>query len=156
MVRSIRCPVASTLDLVGDRWTLLVVRDLLRGRSRFSELRDSVEGIPPAILSLRLKLLEENGILRRRQYQTNPPRFAYQLTSKGHALGVVVGALASWGEKFAESDLALVDDECGHGVRVVYHCPTCARRSPGSRVRMVDSPSSPAAPFAALHSPAIH
>lgn len=155
MSRSIKCPVASTLDLVGDRWTLLVIRDLLRGRSKFTELRDSVEGIPPAILSLRLKLLEENAILVRRQYQSNPPRFAYQLTAKGHALGVVVGALATWGEKFAESELSLVDDECGHGIRVVYHCPTCARRSPGSRVRMVGTALSAAAPFAALHSPAI-
>lgn len=155
MARSVKCPVASTLDLVGDRWTLLVVRDLLRGRSKFGELRESVEGIPPAILSLRLKLLEENGVLRRREYQSNPPRFIYQLTAKGHALGVVVGALATWGEKFAESDLALVDDECGHGVRVVYHCPTCARRSPRSRVRMVDSAPHGVPAFAALHGPAI-
>ncbi|MEO8538721.1 MAG: helix-turn-helix domain-containing protein, partial [bacterium] len=65
MQRSVRCPVANTLDLVGDRWTLLVVRDLLRGKSRFSELRESVEGIPPAILSSRLKLLETNGVVVR-------------------------------------------------------------------------------------------
>ena len=137
MQRNVRCPVASTLDLVGDRWTLLVIRDLLRGKSRFSELRESVEGIPPAILSARLKALETQGIVVKRQYQDRPARFAYQLTPKGHALGVVVGALATWGEQYAESDLTLVDDECGHGIRVVYHCPTCARRAPRSRVRMV-------------------
>jgi len=137
--RKVRCPVANSLELVGDRWTLLVVRDLLKGKSRFSELRESVEGIPPAILSARLRLLESSGVVVRRQYQDNPPRSAYRLTAKGHALGVVVGALASWGEQFAESDLALVDGECGHGVRVVYHCPTCARRAPRSRVRMVGS-----------------
>ena len=140
MVRSVKCPVASTLDLVGDRWTLLVVRDLLKGRSKFSELRESVEGIPPAILSSRLKELEAAGIVSRRPYQDNPPRFSYALTAKGHGLGVVVGALASWGEQYVESDLSLVDGECGHGIRVVYHCPTCARRSPRSRVRMVGSP----------------
>jgi DNA-binding HxlR family transcriptional regulator len=139
MQRTVRCPVASTLDLVGDRWTLLIVRDLLRGRSHFSELRESVEGIPPAILSARLKLLEQAGVVRTRQYQDRPPRYAYQLTAKGHGLGVVVGALASWGEEFAVSDLSLVDGECGHGIRVVYHCPTCARRSPRSRVRIVDN-----------------
>ena len=137
MDRTVKCPVASTLDLVGDRWTLLVVRDLLKGRSKFSELRDSVEGIPPAILTGRLQKLEAAGIVHRRQYQDRPPRFAYQLTAKGHSLGVVVGALATWGEQFAESDLTLVDGECGHGIQVVYHCPTCARRSPRSRVRMV-------------------
>ncbi|MCC6958346.1 MAG: helix-turn-helix transcriptional regulator [Dehalococcoidia bacterium] len=139
MTRKVQCPVASTLDLVGDRWTLLVVRDLLRGRSRFSELRETVEGIPPAILANRLKSLEAAGVVQRRQYQDRPPRFAYQLTAKGHALGVVVGAMATWGEQYADSDLALVDGECGHGIRVVYHCPTCARRSPRRRVRIVDS-----------------
>lgn len=137
MPRTVQCPVASTLDLVGDRWTLLVVRDLLRGRSKFSELRDTVEGVPPAILSARLKSLEEAGVVVKRQYQDRPARFAYQLTAKGHALGVVVGAMAQWGEQYAASDLALVDDECGHGIRVVYHCPTCARRSPRRRVRIV-------------------
>jgi len=139
MARTVRCPVASTLDLVGDRWTLLVVRDLLRGKSRFSELRLSVEGIPPAVLSNRLKALEAAGVVVRRLYQEHPARYAYQLTPKGHALGVVVGALATFGEQFAESDLTLVDGECGHGIRVVYHCPTCARRAPRSRVRMVGS-----------------
>ena len=137
MARNVRCPVASTLDLVGDKWSLLVVRDLLRGKSRFSELRLSVEGIPPAVLSSRLKDLEAAGILTRRLYQDNPARYAYRLTAKGHALGVVVGALATFGEQFAESDLALVDDQCGHGLQVVYHCRTCARRAPRSRVRMV-------------------
>jgi DNA-binding HxlR family transcriptional regulator len=136
VVRAEQCPVANTLDLVGDRWTLLVVRDLLRGKSRFSDLRESVEGIPPAVLSSRLKDLEAAGVVTRRLYQEHPPRAMYQLTHKGHGLGVVVGALATWGEQHAPSDLSLVDDECGHGIRVVYHCPTCARRSPRSRARL--------------------
>ena len=139
MARSVRCPVASTLDLVGDRWTLLVVRDLLRGKSRFQELRDSVEGIPPASLTRRLRALEDAGVLIRRLYQEHPVRYAYQLTAKGHGLGVVVGALANFGEQYAESDLTLVDDECGHGIRVVYHCPTCARRAPRNRARLIHS-----------------
>ena len=139
MARSVRCPVASTLDLVGDRWTLLVVRDLLRGKSRFQELGDSVEGIPPAILTRRLRALEDAGVLVRRLYQEHPARYAYQLTAKGHGLGVVVGALANFGEQYAESDLTLVDDECGHGIRVVYHCPTCARRAPRNRARLIHS-----------------
>ncbi len=139
MARSVRCPVASTLDLVGDRWTLLVVRDLLRGKSRFQELRDSVEGIPPAILTRRLRALEDAGVLVRRMYHEHPARYAYQLTAKGHGLGVVVGALANFGEQYAESDLTLVDDECGHGIRVVYHCPTCARRAPRNRARLIGS-----------------
>lgn len=137
--RSVRCPVAATLDLVGDRWTLLVVRDLLRGRLRFSELRTSVEGIPSAILSDRLKALQAAGVVTRRPYSAHPPRSEYVLTPKGHRLGVVVGALANWGEQFAESDLSLVDNQCGHGVSVIYHCPTCERTAPRSRVRIVGS-----------------
>ncbi len=132
-----RCPVAATLELVGDRWTLLVVRDLLRGRRRFNELRESVEGIPPAILSSRLRALEGAGVVERRLYQDHPPRYEYRLTPKGHALGVVVGALADWGQRYAEADLTLVDRECGHGINVVYHCPTCERQAPPRRVRMV-------------------
>lgn len=137
MARTIRCPIASTLDIVGDRWTLLIVRDLLRGRSRFADLQQSVEGIPASVLSNRLKLLERERIVQRRLYSDHPPRAAYLLTAKGHGLGVVVGALAAWGEAHAEHDLALVDQECGHGVGVVYHCPTCGRGSPRHRVRIV-------------------
>jgi DNA-binding HxlR family transcriptional regulator len=137
MARKIRCPVAASLDLVGDRWTLLIVRDLLRGHHRFAELRDTVEGIPPAVLSARLKLLEQEGVVARRQYSDHPPRAEYVLTPKGHGLGVVVGALAAWGERLAEHDLSIVDEACGHGVSLIYHCPTCARPAPRRRIRIV-------------------
>jgi len=135
--RKIRCPVAATLDLVGDRWTLLIIRDLLRGHHRFSELQRTVEGIPASVLSERLKVLEREGIVTRRLYSEHPPRAEYVLTPKGHGLGVVVGALASWGERYAEHDLSLVDKECGHGVAVTYHCPTCDRLAPRKNVRIV-------------------
>lgn len=137
MARMVKCPVASSLDIVGDRWTLLVVRDLLRGHARFSELKSTVEGIPTSVLSQRLKTLESSGVVTRRFYSDHPPRAEYVLTPKGHGLGVVVGALASWGEQYGEHDLALVDKECGHGVSVQYHCDTCNRPSPRSHVRMV-------------------
>ena len=137
MSRTVRCPIASTLDVVGDRWTLVVVRDLLRGHTRFSDLLQTAEGIPASALSNRLKVLEREGIVTRRMYSDHPPRAEYLLTAKGHALGVVVGALASWGEKYAEHDLTIVDQECGHGVRVVYHCATCARLAERKNVRIV-------------------
>jgi DNA-binding HxlR family transcriptional regulator len=137
MAGAVRCPVAATLELVGDRWTLLIVRDLLRGRRRFNELRESVEGIPPAVLTARLRALEAASVLERRPYSDHPPRHEYRLTAKGHALGVVVGALADWGQRYADADLALVDGECGHGISVVYHCPTCERQAPRRRVRIV-------------------
>lgn len=133
-----RCPVAETLQIVGDRWTLQIVRDLLRGRSRFSELSESVEGIPPAVLTKRLRLLEGNGVLTRRSYSDHAQRYEYVLTQKGHGLGVVVGAMSTWGERYLEHDMGLVDEECGHGLTVVYHCPICSREAPRRRVRMVD------------------
>lgn len=139
MPRAIQCPVANALDVVGDRWTLQVVRELLRGHSRFSELRETVEGIPRSILSARLKTLEDEGIISKRTYSDRPPRSQYLLTQKGHELGVVVGALAAWGEKYGEHDLSLVDNQCGHGVEVVYHCRECVQNSPRSRIRMVQT-----------------
>src|SRR3712207_7079876 len=68
------CPVAKSLDVLGERWTLLVVRDLLRGRHRFHELAASLPGIAPNVLSDRLKLLEEHGLVERRFYSDHPPR----------------------------------------------------------------------------------
>ena len=137
--RAIRCPVAATLDVVGDRWTLLIVRDLLRGNSRFSELERSVEGVTTTMLSDRLKRLEAEGIVERQIYREYPPRAEYVLTAKGHALGVVVGALSTWGQQYSEHDLVLMDSECGHGVKVVYHCPTCEREAPRHRIRIVEA-----------------
>ncbi|HEX6030324.1 MAG TPA: helix-turn-helix domain-containing protein [Tepidiformaceae bacterium] len=137
--RAVRCPVAATLDVVGDRWTLLIVRDLLRGRTRFSQLRRSVEGVTTTMLSDRLKRLEAQGVVERQFYSEYPPRAEYVLTAKGHALGMVVGALSAWGEQFTEHDLVLVDQECGHGVEVVYHCPTCDREAPRNRIRIVEA-----------------
>ena len=120
------CPVARSLDLVGDRWTLLIVRDLLRGRGRFRALSESLPGIAPNILSDRLKLLEEHGVVSRRFYSDHPPRAEYVLTDKGRELGVVVGALASWGARHAGSPFMPVHAVCGHPAEVVYRCPDCA------------------------------
>jgi DNA-binding HxlR family transcriptional regulator len=148
----LRCPIASALRVVGDRWTLLIVRDLLRGKRRFNELRQSVDGINPGILSTRLKLLEREDIVRREIYSDHPPRAEYHLTRKGHELGLIVGALANWGEQYNDADLTLIDHECGHGVELVYQCPTCQREAPRHRLRIVaaedaDRPAALAAPI---------
>lgn len=91
------CPVARTLDLVGDRWTLLVIRDLLGGQKRYGELLASDEHIPTNILAERLKRLERGGLLERVPYSEHPPRFAYRLTAEGRGLGYAVDAIATWG-----------------------------------------------------------
>ena len=96
------CPVARSLEVVGDRWTILILRDLLLDGSRkFQELQDSLTGISPNTLSARLKRLEEHGVLERRFYGDRPPRAEYVLTKKGRELGPVVKALRDWGTKQA-------------------------------------------------------
>ena len=93
------CAVACTLDLVGDKWSLLVVRDLLRGNVTYKELQNSLEGIPTNILADRLRKLEEAGLISKSAYQEHPVRYAYGLTEKGKALSDVLLALVRWGKK---------------------------------------------------------
>ena len=97
-VRS-KCPVACTLDLVGDKWTLVVVRDLLLGKTRYGEFLESTEGIPTNILAERLKRLVDAGIAKKHVYQTNPTRYEYQLSDRGRDLGPIVVELVRWGER---------------------------------------------------------
>jgi DNA-binding HxlR family transcriptional regulator len=93
------CPVACSLDIVGDRWTLLLIRDLLAGKSRYGDFLASAEHIPTNILADRLKRLEREGLVCRVPYSQHPPRVEYHLTDAGRELGQVVGALAVWGLK---------------------------------------------------------
>jgi DNA-binding HxlR family transcriptional regulator len=95
------CPIARTLDVVGERWSLLVLRDLFRkGPQRFQDLENGLPGVAPNTLSARLKLLEGAGIIATRLYENHPPRFEYFLTDKGKALGPVLKALHRWGEQY--------------------------------------------------------
>jgi DNA-binding HxlR family transcriptional regulator len=96
-----RCPVSCTLDLLGDRWTMLVVRDLMRGKRRFAELIDSPESIPSNILADRLKRLSATGVVRPRRYSEHPPRVEYELTAKGEDLRLVMRAMVEWGVRHA-------------------------------------------------------
>lgn len=91
------CPVAGALDIVGDKWTLLVVRDLLRGKRRYGDFAASAERIPTNILADRLRRLEQAGLVERRPYSERPPRYEYRLTRKGKDLAPAVRSLAEWG-----------------------------------------------------------
>jgi DNA-binding HxlR family transcriptional regulator len=130
------CPVAKTLEVIGDRWTLLVVRDLLPGRRRFRDLLDSLPGIAPNMLSDRLKLMEEHELITRHFYSDHPPRAEYELTDKGKELGVIVGALAAWGSRHVERRVRLVHADCGHPLQVDYYCPDCDARVRKTEVRL--------------------
>jgi DNA-binding HxlR family transcriptional regulator len=126
--------VAKTLEVIGDRWTLLIVRDLLSGARRFRDLLATLPGIAPNILSTRLKLMEEHGLIARRFYSDHPPRAEYALTDKGRELGTVVGALAAWGGRHVYKRAKLVHAECGHPVSVGYYCRDCGEGVRGTDV----------------------
>jgi DNA-binding HxlR family transcriptional regulator len=91
------CPVACTLDVLGDRWSLLVVRDLLRGKRRYAEFLASSEQIPTNILAERLKRLVAHGIIEPHRYSAHPPRMEYVLTPKGEDLRPVLRSMLEWG-----------------------------------------------------------
>jgi DNA-binding HxlR family transcriptional regulator len=91
------CPVCRTADIVCGKWTMLIIRDLAAGQSRFCELERSLEGISPRTLSLRLRALEEEGVVARRTYPEVPPRVEYTLTEKGRALIPIIESMRTYG-----------------------------------------------------------
>jgi DNA-binding HxlR family transcriptional regulator len=131
-----RCPVARTLEIVGDRWTLLIVRDLLAGTRRFQDLQAGLPGLAPNILSDRLKLMEAHRLVARRLYSDHPPRAEYALSAKGQELAVVIGALASWGSRHASTRSRLVDADSGQEVRLGYFRADTGQRVSGRSVRL--------------------
>src|SRR4051795_3004788 len=94
------CPVVRTADIVCGKWTLLVIRDLAEGRCRFCELERSLEGISPRTLSLRLRALEEQGVLERKTFPEVPPRVEYSLTEKGRALVPIIEDMRTYGRSW--------------------------------------------------------
>ena len=103
------CPVCRTADIVCGKWTLLVIRDLADGRSRFCELERSLQGISPRTLSLRLRALEEEGIVERQTFSDVPPRVEYALTEKGLALLPIVDGMREYGTRWLGADACAGD-----------------------------------------------
>ena len=100
MVSNDTCPVCATAEIVCGKWTLLVIRDLAEGRSRFCELERSLQGISPRTLSLRLRALEEEGIVERQTFPEVPPRVEYALTEKGRALVPIIEDMRAYGRQW--------------------------------------------------------
>jgi len=131
------CPVAKSLDIVGDRWTLLIVRDLLAlGARKYVELSESLSGIAPNVLSDRLKQLEAHGIVEREFYEQHPPRARYRLTKKGADLRVVLQAFLQWGNKYLYDGVGVVHETCGHDVKLVTTCEHCGEAVPPRQTKM--------------------
>lgn len=99
MTRQFRsgCPLASTLDMVGDRWSLIIMRDLMCGKTRFSQFLDSPERITPSVLTDRLTFMEGDGLISRTLYCERPKRYEFHATAKGEALLPVLQAMCAWG-----------------------------------------------------------
>ncbi len=96
------CPITNLLDIAGDKWTLLVVRDLFLGKRRFAEFAESDEKMPTNILAERLKRMEKLGLLKKNPYQKNPVRFEYFLTEKGKALESILNEMVRWGLQYVK------------------------------------------------------
>jgi DNA-binding HxlR family transcriptional regulator len=94
------CPVETALTLMGDRWKILIVRDLLTGTKRFGELKKSLDGISQKVLTQHLRIMEENGLLHREVFAEVPPRVEYSLTDLGRSLKPIHDAMWQWGEEY--------------------------------------------------------
>jgi DNA-binding HxlR family transcriptional regulator len=123
------CPIACSLDLLGDKWTLLIIRDLIYGKHRFADFQASVEQIPTNTLADRLRRMEESNVVEKLQYAQKPPRFEYHLTAKGKALLPVLQELCLWGIKHMPGTSVLSD--------TFTHRPGDKRRGPSHPQRIV-------------------
>ncbi|MDB5027344.1 MAG: hypothetical protein JWO66_1033 [Candidatus Eremiobacteraeota bacterium] len=134
------CSIARTLDVVGDWWTLLVLRDVFRGIRRFDELKHSLD-VATNVLALRLKRLTDAGILERTAYQEHPPRYEYAPTDKGRDLYPVLIALLQYGDRHLRGDDApprvVVHETCGKATQPSFVCPHCSAEVSASNARTV-------------------
>ncbi|MBO8162847.1 MAG: helix-turn-helix transcriptional regulator [Brevibacillus sp.] len=124
------CNIACTLDLIGDRWTLLIIRELLVGKTKFNELRQSLTGIAPNLLSDRLQMLEREGLVVSELYSGHPPRYQYALTQKGRDLRHVLNAMAIWGNRYLQpKHYELIHSTCQHTVTITCYCEHCGQKT---------------------------
>jgi DNA-binding HxlR family transcriptional regulator len=125
------CSIARTLEVLGERWTLLVVRDIFNGRRRFDQMQENL-GVARNVLSTRLAWLVDEGILEKRPYQERPPRYEYFLTEKGLDLWPVMISLLHWGDRhLAEEDgppMLIRHKQCGGLVDDRGYCAECGER----------------------------
>lgn len=132
--KPMHCQVVRTLDIIGEKWSLLIIRDAFRGSSRYSEFRESL-GVPSDILSARLAKLVDAGVLEKRGYREagSRERFSYHLTESGQGLSVVLAAMVQWGDEFAPVESGRgwrVQDAEGRGLGLRFVDEAGAAREP--------------------------
>jgi DNA-binding HxlR family transcriptional regulator len=121
------CPVAQAMVVIGDSWTVLILRDALRGASKFDEFQRAI-GASRAIVADRLAHLVKHGVMERVQYEVHPPRYAYHLTERGRALQPVLMMMAHWSETHVDKPLRKAGRRhttCGHAFTPVVTCSAC-------------------------------
>ncbi|HLI01978.1 MAG TPA: helix-turn-helix domain-containing protein [Acidimicrobiales bacterium] len=121
------CSVAQCLEVIGEWWTMLIIRDLVMGVRRFDEFQERL-GISRNVLTQRLGRLIDDGIVEKTLYQDHPPRYEYRLTEKGRDLWPILTAMRHWGDRYAAPNgarLLLRHRSCGHVAEPVLHCPEC-------------------------------
>jgi DNA-binding HxlR family transcriptional regulator len=121
------CPVAQAMVVIGDSWTVLILRDALRGASKFDEFQRAI-GASRAIVADRLAHLVKHGVMERVQYEEHPPRYAYHLTARGRALQPVLMMMAHWSETHVDKPLRKAGRRhttCGHAFSPVMTCSAC-------------------------------
>lgn len=121
-------PLAAALDLVGDRWTLLIIQALLSGPARWLDLTERVDPIAPNILSNRLKQLDRQGLIYSRAYSKRPVRMEYELTALGSELAGALRLLAQWGAGASANAEPVRHADCGTPMEPRWYCPTCNRQ----------------------------
>jgi len=116
------CNIAQSLNIIGDRWTLLIIHEILVGQTTFNELKKALNGISANLLSERLKLLEANGLVKSELYSSHPPRYEYTLTQSGEDLEHVFHSFVLWGSKHLDNCYKkLVDTTSGEEVEIAYY-----------------------------------
>ncbi|RMI28130.1 winged helix-turn-helix transcriptional regulator [Nocardia stercoris] len=119
------CSIASALTLIGERWTLLAVREISLGNTRFGRIA-SATGAPRDVLTARLRSMEANGIVYREPYSEHPPRYEYRLTEAGRDLLPLLNAVRAWGDRWVVDEPPVAfTHTCGHDIAVVPRCPHC-------------------------------
>lgn len=135
-----RCSIAGALDVVGEKWSLLVVRELFLGVRRFSEIAAST-GAPRDILTTRLRRLEDVGVLERSAYSSRPPRYEYRLTRAGRELLPVIMALKQWGDRHVSGEVLppIYMHNCGAIFEPRMDCAVCGERADGRSLTLRDA-----------------
>ena len=146
---TMNCSVAQCLEVVGEWWSMLIIRDAFLGVRRFDDFQSRL-GISRNILNVRLTSLVDAGVLERVPYQERPLRHEYRLTDKGRDLWPVLTTMREWGDKWAAPDgapLEVVHDACGEVIHLNHTCSTCGKPADARSVRVQPGPSATASDF---------